>query len=188
MRYLISQMQTTHALFLIQMLWYGVPCVLEEFILKAFAQGILQKAAKMKSVKPSSNVRFDGKTVIITGAGAGLGRVYALMYAKLGANVVVNDVSAPGAEAVVEEIKKGRNLLQLGVLCHILSQITFSVAGGKAIAAVASAEDGEAIVKTALDAFGAVHILVANAGILRDKSFSSMTAAEWDAVFAVHFK
>lgn len=55
----------------------------------------------------SPEVRFDGKTVVITGAGQGLGRAYALMYARLGANVVVNDVSEKGANAVVEEIIKG---------------------------------------------------------------------------------
>lgn len=71
------------------------------------------KARLGKSLKAPSNpqsskeVRFDGKTVIITGAGAGLGRVYALMYSKLGANVVVNDVSEQGANSVVEEITKG---------------------------------------------------------------------------------
>lgn len=62
------------------------------------------------------------------------------------------------------------------------------LAGGKAVAAVTSAEDGDGIVKTALDTFGGVHVLVANAGILRDKSFTAMTEAEWDAVIAVHLK
>ncbi|KAG2107078.1 peroxisomal hydratase-dehydrogenase-epimerase [Suillus cothurnatus] len=112
-------------------------------------------------------VRFDSKTVIITGAGAGLGRAYALMYARLGANVVVNDVSEKGAHAVCSEIKS---------------------AGGKAVPAVCSAEDGEAIVKTALDAFGGVHVLVANAGVLRDRSFTAMSEQEWDLVVAVHLR
>ena len=62
------------------------------------------------------------------------------------------------------------------------------VAGGKAVAAIASAEDGEAIVKVALEKFGGVHILVANAGILRDKSFIAMTEKEWDDVIAVHLR
>ncbi|KAI5452980.1 hypothetical protein NCC49_006513 [Naganishia albida] len=129
---------------------------------------LLKESQSVKS-NPQSDpeVNFKGKTVIITGAGAGLGRAYALMYGKLGANVVVNDVSKEGAEKVVQEVK---------------------AAGGKAIAAPFSAEDGEAIVKAAVDAFGTVHVLIANAGILRDKSFQAMTAAEWDAVIAVHLK
>ncbi|KAF8322525.1 peroxisomal hydratase-dehydrogenase-epimerase [Clavulina sp. PMI_390] len=128
----------------------------------------LQKAKTLSANKQADpQVRFDGQTVIITGAGAGLGRIYSLMFAKLGANVVVNDVSAKGAESVVNEIKS---------------------AGGKAVAAVTTAEDGDGIVKTALDAFGSVHVLVANAGILRDKSFTAMSEAEWDAVIAVHLR
>lgn len=61
-------------------------------------------------------------------------------------------------------------------------------AGGKAVAAVVSAEDGDAIVKTALDAFGGVHVLVANAGVVRPNAFEKMTDQEWDEVMAVHLR
>jgi multifunctional beta-oxidation protein len=130
-----------------------------------------EKLALASSLPPnrqcSPEVRYDGKTVIITGAGAGLGRAYALMYGRLGANVVVNDVSEKGANSVVAEVQK---------------------AGGKATAAVCSAEEGETIVKAAIDNFGSVHALVANAGVLRDKSFATMTEQEWDIVLAVHLR
>jgi len=129
---------------------------------------LLEKSRHLPSNKQASpEVRYEGKTVIVTGAGAGLGRAYALMFGRLGANVVVNDVSEKGANAVVDEIKK---------------------AGGKAVPAIASAEDGDAIVKTAVSAFGGVHVLIANAGILRDKSFQAMTEKEWDDVVAVHLR
>ncbi|KAH9964369.1 peroxisomal hydratase-dehydrogenase-epimerase [Lactifluus volemus] len=128
----------------------------------------LEQSKSLPSNKQASpEVRFDGQTVIVTGAGAGLGRSYALMFARLGANVVVNDVSEKGAQGVVDEIIK---------------------AGGSAAPAICSAEDGENIVKVALDRFGGVHVLIANAGILRDKSFTAMGEKEWDQVIAVHLR
>ncbi|OBZ72493.1 Peroxisomal hydratase-dehydrogenase-epimerase [Grifola frondosa] len=119
------------------------------------------------NAQSSPDIRFDGKTVIVTGAGSGLGRAFALMYARLGGNVVANDVNERSARAVVDEIIK---------------------AGGKAVAAVASAEDGEGIVKVALETFGGVHVLVANAGVVRANAFGSMTDKDWDDVIAVHLR
>ncbi|KAF8206509.1 peroxisomal hydratase-dehydrogenase-epimerase [Mycena galopus ATCC 62051] len=131
-------------------------------------KGNLAIVSSLKSnPNSSSEVRYDGKTVIVTGAGAGLGRIYALMYAKLGANVVINDVNEKGAHSVVDEVIK---------------------AGGKATAVVCSAENGETIVKAALEKFGGVHVLIANAGILRDKSFQAMTEQEWDLVLQIHLR
>ncbi|MFZ5572767.1 MAG: SDR family NAD(P)-dependent oxidoreductase [Thermodesulfobacteriota bacterium] len=127
---------------------------------------------------PKDEIRFDGRVAIITGAGAGLGRVYALELAKRGAMVVVNDLggsrdgsgggSSAAADKVVKEIQE---------------------AGGKAVANydnVATPEGGENIVKTALSAFGKVDILINNAGILRDKSFTKMEPENWQAVMKVH--
>ncbi|KAI0254957.1 peroxisomal hydratase-dehydrogenase-epimerase [Lactifluus subvellereus] len=132
---------------------------------------IVEKLEQSKSLpsnkQAAPEVRFDDQTVIVTGAGGGLGRSYALMFARLGANVVVNDVSEKGARGVVDEIIK---------------------AGGSAAPAICSAEDGESIVKVALDRFGGVHVLIANAGILRDKSFTAMTEKDWDQVIAVHLR
>src|SRR5688572_4758050 len=122
---------------------------------------------------------FDGKVVIVTGAGGGLGRQHALMLAKRGALVVVNDLGgavdgsgrdAGAAQVVVEEI---------------------TAAGGEAVAdtnSVATPDGGEAIVQTAIDAFGRVDVVVNNAGILRDKSFHNMEAALLDPVLDVHLK
>jgi multifunctional beta-oxidation protein len=128
---------------------------------------LLERAKEADTNKQGDEVRFDGKTVLVTGAGAGLGKAYSLMFAKLGASVVVNDFSADAANAVVEEIKK---------------------AGGKAAPAVGSVEDGEKIVKAATDAFGSLHVVINNAGILRDKSFASMVEKEWHDVMNTHLR
>jgi NAD(P)-dependent dehydrogenase (short-subunit alcohol dehydrogenase family) len=126
-----------------------------------------------------AEVRFDGRVAIVTGAGGGLGRSHALMLASRGAKVVVNDLGGTFdgtgsgtsmADKVVEEIR---------------------AAGGEAVAnydGVDTWAGGEAIVKTALDAFGKVDILINNAGILRDKSFMKMEEIDVDKVIAVHLK
>ena len=125
----------------------------------------------------ADDIRFDGKTAIVTGAGGGLGRQHALELARRGAKVVVNDLggavdgsggSSEAANAVVEEIR---------------------AAGGEAIADGGSVADdaGAAnLVKAAMEAFGRIDILIANAGILRDKSFSKMEVTDFEAVMDVH--
>ena len=119
------------------------------------------------------------KVAIITGAGGGIGRAEALLFAREGACVVVNDLGGArdgagsgeaAAAKVVDEIR---------------------AAGGKAVASfdsVATVEGAARIVKVAVDAFGRVDVLVNNAGILRDKSLLKMDEAMWDAVIAVHLK
>jgi NAD(P)-dependent dehydrogenase (short-subunit alcohol dehydrogenase family) len=126
-----------------------------------------------------ADLGFDGRVAIITGAGGGLGKQHALLLASRGARVVVNDVggsvSGEGsdkgpAEAVAQEI---RDL------------------GGEAIAdtnSVSTPEGGEAIVRSAVDAFERVDIVVNNAGILRDKTFQNMTPDLLDPVIDVHLK
>jgi NAD(P)-dependent dehydrogenase (short-subunit alcohol dehydrogenase family)/acyl dehydratase/putative sterol carrier protein len=127
---------------------------------------------------PEETIRFDGKVAIVTGAGAGLGRTYALELAGRGASVVVNDLggardgsgdgSRGPADEVVDEIK---------------------AAGGQAVANydnVATVEGGENIVKSAVETFGTVDILINNAGILRDKTFLKMEPENWQAVLDVH--
>lgn len=124
-------------------------------------------------------ISFKDRVAIVTGAGQGIGRMYALELAKRGAKVVVNDlgVSRDGAgsdtsvaEALVAEIK---------------------AAGYEATAntdSVSTMVGGQNIVNTALDAYGKIDILINNAGILRDKSFLKMTEDEWDLVISVHLK
>jgi len=127
----------------------------------------------------SEVVAFDGRVAIVTGAGGGLGRTYALELARRGARVVVNDlggsVDGTGASSSAAD--------------QVVSEIT--EAGGEAVASydsVGSEEGGAAIVQSTLDAFGTVDIVVNNAGILRDKSFANMTTSEAEAVLDVHLR
>lgn len=122
---------------------------------------------------------LDGKVALVTGAGGGLGRAHAMLLAKEGACVVVNDLggardgtgsSNTMAQTVVEEIK---------------------AEGGQAIAnygSVTNREDAQAMVDETVEAFGKIDILIANAGILRDKSFKNMEDDMWDVVLDVHLR
>jgi NAD(P)-dependent dehydrogenase (short-subunit alcohol dehydrogenase family) len=124
-----------------------------------------------------ADIRFDGKVAIVTGSGGGLGRQHALELARRGAKIVVNDLggsvdgSGGGSEAahkVVEEIK---------------------ALGGEAIANGSSVTDDAGValmVKDAMDAWGRIDVLVANAGVLRDKTFSKMEIADFEFVLGVH--
>jgi NAD(P)-dependent dehydrogenase (short-subunit alcohol dehydrogenase family) len=122
----------------------------------------------------SESMDFEGKVVIVTGAGGGLGRAHALLFARHGARVIVNDLggsahgegaNASAADRVVAEIRDE---------------------GGEAVANHDSVTDGDKIVQNALDTYGRVDVVVNNAGILRDKSFAKMEDTDWDLVYRVH--
>lgn len=124
----------------------------------------------------SAPLTFDGRVVLVTGAGGGLGREYALAFGQRGAAVIVNDLggdikgggrSSAAADKVVEEIR---------------------AKGGKAVANYDSVEDGEKLIQTALDAFGRIDIVVNNAGILRDRSFARTSDVDWDLIQRVHLR
>jgi NAD(P)-dependent dehydrogenase (short-subunit alcohol dehydrogenase family) len=127
----------------------------------------------------SSPIHFDGRVVIITGAGNGLGRDYALEMARRGAKVVVNDLGGSGAGVGQSALAADR----------VVEQIRD--AGGHAVAShhsVSSREGGQAIVQTALDAWGRVDVCINNAGFLRNGRFEDITDEQLDAVLAVHLK
>jgi NAD(P)-dependent dehydrogenase (short-subunit alcohol dehydrogenase family) len=110
------------------------------------------------------------RTVVITGAGAGLGRAYALAFAQEGANVVINDIRAEAAQAVADEVR---------------------TAGGQAIANtgdITTLAGAQSILDATLAAFGDVHVLVNNAGVLRDRMFLSLSEEDWDTVMRVHLR
>ena len=122
----------------------------------------------------TDSVRLEDRVVIVTGAGGGLGRAHALLFARHGAKVLVNDLggsthgegaNASAADRVVAQIRE---------------------AGGIAEANHDSVTDGQRIVEQAMDSFGRVDVVVNNAGILRDKTFHKMEDADWDQVYKVH--
>jgi NAD(P)-dependent dehydrogenase (short-subunit alcohol dehydrogenase family) len=126
-----------------------------------------------------SDISFDGRVAVVTGGGGGLGRAYSLELARRGARVVVNDLGGSvdgsgagtrAADAVVAEIK---------------------AVGGEALASydsVSSPEGGEAIIGAAVEAFGTVDVVINNAGILRDRSFSNLTLDDLHGVLDTHLK
>ena len=122
---------------------------------------------------------LDGRVAIITGAGRGIGREHALLFAAEGAKVVVNDLGG-----AVDGSGDDRTPAQ-----QVVDEIT--AAGGEAVANtddITSWEGGNRLVEAAVDAFGDLHVLVNNAGILRDKMLVNMSEAEWDSVVHVHLK
>jgi NAD(P)-dependent dehydrogenase (short-subunit alcohol dehydrogenase family) len=137
-------------------------------------------------VKPRGGVagavpelRFDNRVAVITGAGRGLGRAYALLLASKGAKVVVNDTGGS---------LKGEGI-HAGPADEVVREITS--AGGEAVACTASVsipEGGSAIVKSALDHYGRIDILIHNAGNVRAASLKEMTQDDFDAVLDVHLR
>ncbi|KAI0852995.1 NAD(P)-binding protein [Daldinia vernicosa] len=126
---------------------------------------LLEESMKLGPNEQGEKLDFTGRVALVTGGGAGIGRAYCLAFAKHGASVVVNDLVDP--DTVVGEIKK---------------------LGGKAVGVKASSEEGDKVVKAAIDGFGRIDIIINNAGILRDKAFSNMDDSLWDPVLNVHLR
>lgn len=126
-----------------------------------------------------SEMRFDGRVAVITGAGRGLGRAYALLLAARGARVVVNDVGGgiPGGDS------------DIGVAASVAEEIV--AAGGQAVAdvdSVATPDGGRSIVDTALETYGRIDVLVHNAGTVRSAPLTEMTYEDFDSVLDVHLR
>lgn len=123
-----------------------------------------------------AELRFDGRVAIVTGAGGGLGRAYAVELARRGASVVVNDL--------------GGSFKGEGQSTTLADQVVAEItsAGGKAVANHDSVLDGTKVVDTAIKSFGRVDIVINNAGILRDVAFKRMSDQDWDLIMAVHLK
>ena len=122
---------------------------------------------------------LDGRVAVITGAGRGLGREHALLFAAEGAKVVVNDLGG-GPDGAGSDSGPARQVAD-----------EIRAAGGEAVAStddVTSADGAQRVIRQAIDEFGALHVLVNNAGILRDRTIVNMTDGEWDDVIRVHLR
>ena len=122
---------------------------------------------------------LDGRVVVITGAGRGLGREHALLFAAEGARLVVNDLGG-GPDGSGSDVTPAQQVAE-----------DVRAAGGEAVANsddVTSADGAERMIQQAIDEFGALHVLVNNAGILRDRTIVNMTEGEWDDVIRVHLR
>ena len=142
-----------------------------------------------------ADLRFDRQTVVVTGAGGGLGKAYATFFGARGANVVVNDLGGSFKG-------EGQSSKVCQILCYLrmVERLTgasqaadvvvdeIRAAGGKAVANYDSVEDGDKIIDTAIREFGRIDVLLNNAGILRDVSFKNMSDADWDLIIKVHVK
>ncbi|ETI20535.1 hypothetical protein G647_08572 [Cladophialophora carrionii CBS 160.54] len=128
---------------------------------------MLEKAKTLPRITSNSSktVSFKNQVVLVTGGGAGLGRAYSLLFAKLGAKVAVNDVK--NADKVAAEIKSN---------------------GGVALALPLSVGEGETIVRKVVETYGRLDVVVNNAGILRDKAFTNMTDEQWYDVMNIHLR
>jgi multifunctional beta-oxidation protein len=126
---------------------------------------LLEEAQKLPANPKAAEPNYKGRVVLVTGGGAGLGRIYCLNFAKYGATIAVNDLADP--EPVVQEIKK---------------------MGGEAYGVKGSAEDGDAVVKAVIDKYGRIDVLINNAGILRDKAFANMDDKQFMDVLNVHLR
>src|SRR6201994_2393836 len=121
----------------------------------------------------------DGGVVVVTGAGNGIGRSHALLFAKEGAKVVVNDLGG----------SRDGSGVSAGPAQQVVNEIT--AAGGEAVAHtedISTWDGAKSLIQLAIDTFGTIDVVVNNAGILRDRMMVNMTEAEWDAVIKVHLK
>ncbi|WP_459983100.1 SDR family oxidoreductase [Nocardioides sp. AN3] len=122
---------------------------------------------------------FSGRTVLVTGGGRGLGREHALLFARLGANVVVNDNGAGSDGSAAEQTPADEVVAEIEAL------------GGRAVAHAGSVSNWDSaaeMIDLAVETFGGLDVLVNNAGILRDRFTVNMSEAEWDSVMDVHLK